>query len=324
MIPQIQTLDNLYLAFWKAQRGHRKSAEVEAFRQQLDQELFDLQSQLQSGKLNVGNYRYFYVYDPKERLICACSFSEKVLHHALMNVCHDTFDRYQIHDSYACRLGKGTHKAVERAAYFSARYPYFAKLDVRKYFETMPHTVLKAQLARGFKEKQLHNYFDQIIDSYQTAPERGLPIGNLTSQYFANHFLGQADHFVKEKLRVRPYVRYMDDMILWGGDKKTLRKQSLALKDYLEHSLSVEVKPIIMNRVCYGLPFLGYQLKSNGIRLHRRSKQRFRRKAKAVQIAWHKGALTDQAAASRMQALQAMTEHAKGSEKFRKVCTFVI
>lgn len=232
-IEQVADPENLKLAFWKAQKGKHGNVEVEDFRCNLDKNLFQLQLQLLSGDVNVGNYHYFTIYDPKERKICAASFSERVLHHALMNVCHPIFESYQIFDSYATRKNKGTYAALDRAKQYQSKFEYFLKLDVRKFFDTISHNKLKNALRNKIKGNEILQLFYKIIDSYHTNLGRGIPIGNLTSQYFANHLLAEADHFVKEKLRVKAFVRYMDDMVLWGYNKNELLKQGVLLNRYI-------------------------------------------------------------------------------------------
>ena len=175
-----------------------------------------LRQQLLSGEVEVGDYSYFKIYDPKEREICASAFREQVLHHALMNICHQYFERYQIYDSYASRPDKGVHAALHRAKTYSQRQFWFLKLDVKQFFASIHHTVLKKQLQHLFKDYELLTIFAHIIDSYAASPNRGVPIGNLSSQYFANHYLAGLDHFIKEELRCKRYVRYMDDMVLWN------------------------------------------------------------------------------------------------------------
>lgn len=282
LIPKIATLDNLYLAYWKAKRGKEHKQEVFAFGQNLKENLLALQAELLKGEVSVGEYHYFIIYDPKERLICASSFRERVLQHALMNVCHAYFEKYQIFDSYACRIEKGTYSALDRAKLFSADYRFFAKLDVRKYFETIDHQVLKQSLARLFKDKVLLSIFYQIIDSYENAAEKGIPIGNLSSQYFANHFLGKADHFIKEILGAKAYVRYMDDMVIWENDLTELNALVKKFETFVQESLRCTLKPSVINSIEKGLPFLGYVVFSHKVNLARRSRTRFRRKLKRL------------------------------------------
>lgn len=270
--------DNLRLAFWKARKAKEGKMEVVAYRKSLDENLIALRNELLSGKVQVGQYHYFTIYDPKERKICAATFRERVLHHALMNVCHANFEKYQIYDSYASRLGKGTYAALERTSVFQKQYKWFLKLDVRKYFDSIDHAILKSMLTKRFKDKLLLQIFFQIIDSYQTLEGKGLPIGNLTSQYFANHYLALADHHIKEKLQASAYVRYMDDMVIWSNDKNMLLKIGNEFQSFIESELSLSLKPFCLNSTDKGLPFLGYLLYPDNILLNRQSKKRFKSK----------------------------------------------
>lgn len=270
--------ENLRMAFWKARKGKSHASEVEEYRKELDINLIKLRKQLMIGAVEVGDYRYFKVFEPKERQICASAFREQVLHHALMNVCHEHFERVQIFDSYACRKGKGTYAAIERAKVYTRQHDWFLKLDVRKFFETVHHQVLKRQLGRMFRDQALLGIFGKIIDSYDAHPERGLPIGNLTSQYFANHYLSELDHFIKEQLKIKAYVRYMDDMVLWHDDKEVLKLALSDIRAYISNELEGELKPEVLNRSAHGLPFLGYRIFPHNVRLTQQSKQRFIRK----------------------------------------------
>jgi len=280
LLPHIATLDNLYLAYWKAKRGKEHKEEVFAFGQNLKANLLTLQTDLLNGAVEIGNYHYFTIYDPKERLICASSFRERVLQHALMNICHHTFEKFQINDSYACRKNKGTYAALDKAKVFSSKYRFFAKLDVRKYFETIDHQLLKDALCRLFKDKDLLAIFDQIIGSYENVPQKGIPIGNLSSQYFANHFLGIADHFIKEQLNAKAYLRYMDDMVIWDNDLATLNAIVKEFENFLGKNLLCPMKPSVINAIENGLPFLGYVVYSHKVNLAKRSRTRFVRKLK--------------------------------------------
>ena len=309
--------ENLRLAYWKAAIGKRYASEVLAYGKQLDANLRLLRAQLLSGQVEVGDYRFFKVYEPKERQICASAFREQVLHHALMNICHEHFERVQIFDSYASRKGKGSYAALTRARKFAQAHPWFLKLDVRKFFESVHHPVVKEQLARMFKEPALLDVFGQIIDSYQAHPARGLPIGNLTSQYFANHYLVGLDHFIQEKLRPGAYVRYMDDMVLWHADKQALKTAFHAIRDYVETRLHCQLKPELLNRCTLGLPFLGYRIFPHQLRLTHSSKIRFVRKMQQIEANYHEGIWDENECQRRACALLAFISHAD-TALFRK------
>jgi RNA-directed DNA polymerase len=149
----ITDYDNLHLAFWKARKAKDGIDYVEKYRQHLHYNLNKLSQEISEQEVDVGNYNYFKVFDPKERLICAAHFSERVLHHALMNVCHPYFEKYQIFDSYASRKNKGTYGALERAAYYQNTLNWFIKIDIRKYFDSIDHTILICYLKKCSKKK---------------------------------------------------------------------------------------------------------------------------------------------------------------------------
>lgn len=188
LMPRIASLENLHEAFLRAAKGKSGKLAVKEFRSRLDENLVEMSKQLLDGTFIFGHYHFFTVYDPKKRIICAASFPERVAFHAMMRICHPVFDDFQICDSYASRIDKGTYKALERARQFAHRYKWFAKMDVCKYFDSIDHEVMLRQLCRLFKDPQLLIYFRDLLDSYETSEGRGLPIGNLTSQYFANDY----------------------------------------------------------------------------------------------------------------------------------------
>lgn len=277
LIEQIINIDNLYFAYWKAKRGKALQTDCIVYENNLEQNIFALQNQIYSQKLDIGHYNYFKITDPKERIICAALFPERVLHHAIMNVCHNVFEKHLIYHTYATRPKKGTHKAVIFAQKNVRKYQWYAKLDIRKYFDNINHNVLQIGLEKLFKDKYLLDIFRQIIASYQIKPERGLPIGNLTSQYFANYYLSVADHFVIEKLHI-PYLRYMDDMLLFGNNKNELLKHVNTFEEFIEQNLKLILKTTIINKTKLGVSFLGYRIFPEQIRLNSASKKRFRKK----------------------------------------------
>jgi len=310
LLPLIAEPDNLYLASWKAAKGKRYAASVLDYQAQLEENIAALRQQIEQGRVEVGNYRYFKVFEPKERQICASAFGEQVLHHALMNVCHERFERAQVFGSCASRKGKGVYAAIALAKIHTRDHAWFLKLDVRKFFESIHHGVLKKQLLRLFKEQKLLSIFFQIIDSYTAHPERGVPIGNLTSQYFANHYLVGLDHFIKEKLGVAAYVRYMDDMVLWHSDKSVLRAAQAAIEGFVQNELQCDLKPALLNQTRLGIPFLGYKILPHHVRLLKNSKIRFARKMAIVDRHYHNGDWTEKACQQHALPLIAFTQHA--------------
>lgn len=275
LFEKITDLENLYLAFYKAAKGKAGTKGVLQFQKNLSVNLLVLQKKLVNKDLKFGNYHYFTIYDPKIRKICAAPFPERVLHHAIMNICHDSFEKKQIYSSCACRKSKGTYFALDLAKVYNKKYKFFLKLDVRKYFDSIDHAVLKSLLRKMFKDCYLLELLDNIIDTYSVSEKKGLPIGNLTSQYFANHYLAEADHYIKENLKIPAYVRYMDDMVLWHNDKDILNKMGKKLSSFLINKYKLILKPFCLNHNYKGLPFLGYLLYPEMVALTGRSRKRF-------------------------------------------------
>jgi reverse transcriptase family protein len=272
--------DNLLLAFYKAAKGKRTKAEVILYEKNLNENLKNLQKNLIKQDIPLGNYRFFKIYDPKERLICAASFSDRVLHHAIINITEPVFEKFQIYDSYACRKNKGAQAALLRALYFSRRFKYFLKLDMKKYFDSISHIKLNLFLKKRIKDRDLFNLLKKIVASYSITQDRGLPIGNLISQYFANFYLSFFDRYAKEKLRVKGYIRYMDDVLLFSDNIEDIKLIQKKAKNFLSCELDLTLKEEITDMVKNGIPFLGFLVKPQGIYLSQKKKKRLKKKIK--------------------------------------------
>lgn len=314
LIQRIAGIDNLQEAFLRASRGKCGDSAVIEFRKNIDNNLLQLHKDFVECRYHIGKYHFFTVFDPKERTICAASFRDRVAFHAMMRICHPVFDNYQVFDSYASRLGKGTYKALERAREFARKYRWFVKFDVCKYFDSIDHNVLLSQLCRLFKDKRLLVYFRDIIDSYETSQGRGLPIGNLTSQYFANHYLSVADHYAKECLRLPAIVRYMDDILFFGNEKEELKRNAALYVSFIENELRLELHPLVVNDTSRGLPFLGYVVYPSCLRLNGRSKKRFRTKMGKLKDDLVADVITQEEYANRAQCLFAFANKAEASD----------
>lgn len=301
LMEQITTVDNLLAAFHKARKCKDDRSYVVAYRENLFENILALRESLLRGTTPIGQYNYFTIYDPKKRQICAAAFQERIVHHAIINICHAYFDKNLIYDTYASRLGKGVYAAIDRAREAMRCYAYVGKLDVRKFFDSVPHEGLKARLAHLYKDPQLLKLFGKIIDSYRSQwskenPDgvvRGIPIGNLTSQYFANFYLSFLDHYAKEQLRVPVYIRYMDDILVFGRDKAEVQAYVRAMDAFLTAQLGLVFKPVVLNRTTLGVSFLGYALYPHKILLNRRSKLRFKRKLKIYTQKYENGVWND-------------------------------
>jgi hypothetical protein len=320
LFDRIVDRENLRLAVSKALRGKRSKRDARVFVARLDENLDLMQAGLLRGDIALGEYHQFTIFDPKQRLITAPRFRERVLHHAIMNVCEPVFERHLIADTFACRRGKGRLAALDRASQFARRRAFFLRLDVRKYFDSIAHPILIARLQRLFKDRRLVSLLGRIITGFGAAPGRGVPIGSLTSQHFANLYLGALDRYVKEGLRVEGYVRYMDDCVLWGETAGRLRAEGAAVAAFLKDELALELKPSpYLNRTAHGMDFLGCRIFPSHMVLNRRSRVRFRRKLRALERACRAGRIDELRLQERATALVAFTATAGLSSRcFRR------
>ncbi len=311
-LEQIADPDNLREAFLRAAKGKALRAEVIAFRENLEAELAVLREEILDGAVRVGSFTAFTIFEPKERRIHAPCFRERVLHHALIGRCEADFERWLIADSYACRRGKGREAALRRAEQFARCHRWFLKLDVRKYFDSIPHAVLLAEVARRFRDRRVVALWERIVGAYEASPGRGLPIGALTSQHLANFYLGPLDRFVKETLRISGYVRYMDDCALWSDDKAELNAARRAVERFAAERLGLGLKPTWhLQPSVRGMDFLGYRVFPLGSRLNRVSRRRFLRRWTWCERAMGEGRITETAAQLRVTALTAFVRTAR-------------
>ena len=256
---QVTDFENLFRAARQAQRGKRFRANVLDFNYYLEQNLAQLQQELQSRTYQPGVYHSFRIFEPKPRLISAAPYRDRVVHHALCNIVVPIFERTFITDSYANRLGFGTHRALRRFTEFVRSNQYILQCDIRKYFPSIDHEILKSILSRKVKCVETLWLIDTIIDhsneqelvleyfpgdTILTPYERrhGLPIGNLTSQFFANCYLNGFDHFVKEQLKTACYLRYVDDFVLFSNDYGFLAHARQSIEAYLA-TLRLKIHP---------------------------------------------------------------------------------
>lgn len=301
MYDQLYSWDNLYLAYRRAAMGKRGRISAAAFEYRLEDNLCNLLADLCSKSYRPGGYCSFYIHEPKRRLISAAPFRDRVVHHALCNIIEPIFERSFIFDSYANRVGKGTHRALDRCQGFARRYRYALQCDVAQFFPAIDHAILRGILARKVDDIDTLWLIDQIIASgigvlgnqYEmqwfagdgpTAAQRprGLPIGNLTSQFWANCYMNGFDHFVKRQLRCLAYIRYVDDFVLFSDDKGELREWHNAIVERLAE-LRLTIHPGAHPRpVTEGLPFLGFVVYPDHRRLKRRKGIFFQRKLRRM------------------------------------------
>lgn len=332
--PRICSLENLFLAARRARRGKGKRPATAAFELEREEQLIGLRDELVSQSWQPGRYRQFTIRDPVPRLISAAPYRDRVVHHALCNVIEPLLDRGLIDHTYACRRGKGTHRAAETAVRLARRYRYVLKADVRKFFPSIDHEVLMAYMRRKIAckgtlwlvgkilessppQEPLEEYFpgDELFAAHR---RRGIPIGNLTSQFFANLYLDAFDHWVKEDLRVHGYLRYVDDFLIFGDDRRELREvlrlcgQRLSLLRLRLHPGKCHVIPTRS-----GVGFVGYRIFPWGKRLPASSIRRFTSRTRDQGRAFREGALPAERLTESVQAWVAHASHAR-TESLRR------
>ncbi|WP_295443931.1 reverse transcriptase domain-containing protein [uncultured Thiodictyon sp.] len=263
-----------------------------------------------AGSVALGEMRAFRINDPKPRLIHAPCFRERVLHHALMTQAGPVLDRALVADTYACRVGKGALAAVQRAQHHQRRWPWYAQIDIRGYFASIDQATLCALLARRFKDPGLLALMMRIVAAYQTAPGKGLPIGALTSQQFANYYLSGLDRLLLEDCGVRGLVRYMDDLVWWGDSRAAVREALAAARAYTGECLALEIKdPVQIGPSAQGLSFCGYRILPGALLLSRRRKCRYAQCRRAWEDAYADGLIDARTLQSGYACALAITAH---------------
>lgn len=318
LYPQITAFENLRQAFKGAARGKRQRPDVADFEYHLEANLWQLQAELSAQTYQPGPYRNFYIFDPKPRLISAAPFRDRVAHHALCRVIQPIFERRLIYDTYACRVGKGVHAALDRCTEFSRRYPYVLKCDIERFFPNMDHATLYAQFERLIADPPTLWLIRQILDSgahihrtehatcyfpgddgdtehrsFAALRPCGLPIGNLTSQFWANVYLDPLDQLIKRELKCPAYLRYVDDLLLFADDKPTLHAWREAIIHFLAGlRLRLHEPQAVVFPVQTGIPFLGWRIYPDHRRLKRRNGVAFQRRFAHLRAEFAAGRLT--------------------------------
>lgn len=310
-LADIAAFDNLLLATWKAARGKRRQRDVKRFILRLDENLNKIGRDTLDGITPYGRYREFYIHDPKLRLIHAACFEDRILHHAMMNIAEPVFERALVPSTYACRPDKGVHKAVAQAQKNLHRFPWFVKVDVDRYFSSIDHARLFELIRRRFKGKNFLDLVWRIIDAYHIIPGKGLPIGALTSQHFANYYLDGSDRFLLEHPWVCAHLRYMDDTLWWCQDQRSAKQVLSELRAYLGEQRDLRLKlESEINRSRRGVTFCGYRILPGAIRLSARKKRRYQELRRQRENQWRTGAISSRKLQEAYAAIHAITLHA--------------
>lgn len=296
---QIVDYENLRLAWLKARKGKTAKKSVQNFSRNVNENLQIIRDRMILSPPVLSDYVQFKIFDPKERMISVVPFADRVIHHAIMNILEPVFERQFIFHTYACRKGKGTHAAARYAFKCAKSSAYFLKLDVKKYFDSIDHFVLKQLLCRIIKDSRCLSLLFSVIDSYKVSfeggtsgREKGLPIGNLTSQFFANFYLSLLDHFVLEKLKPKAYVRYMDDIVIFDDSLLRLKQIFKDVSDFCSEKLVLSLKIPVFGKCRNGVPFLGWKLSSKGIRILKKTQRRMKQKLLLIEAEFSAGKIS--------------------------------
>lgn len=296
---------NLELAFYKASKRKHSSSNYLYFRIKKDLNIQKIQYRLYSGNYDIGHYKSFKIFEPKERNITAAPFEDRIIHHAIINILEEVFEKNLIFHTYACRKKKGTHAAVDAVKKHIKKNQYFLKLDVKKYFDSINHQILKELLCRLISDRKCLDLLFAIIDSYSVDSNNtsGIPIGNLTSQFFANYYLSSLDHYVTENLKPDFYCRYMDDIILLDYSKTKLNEIFKVMETFVEEKLYLKFKPLIIGKSEQGIPFLGKLIKKDSVRLLTEKKKLKIKKIKKIDYLVKKNKITEEKGSERIRAV---------------------
>jgi RNA-directed DNA polymerase len=343
LFPRIISFEALYNAWRTARKGRRYKPEVLSFGYRLEENLLRLQDELRAKTYQTGQYKTFYVYEPKQRFIVALPFRDRIVHHAVVSAIGPIWEKRFIKDSYACRVGKGTHAAVDRAEYAlrvakrNWEHTYCLKADIAKYYHSINHDILKRLIRRYVACEDTLWLVDEIIDSARDlgGPEIGrgvcggigIPIGNLTSQLFANIYLHELDIYVKQTLCEPFYVRYMDDFVIFADDKEHLQKLRKKITNYVEKNLQVTLngKTQVIKINSSGLTFLGYRLWPTHRLISNSTKRRIYKKiARFVKICESHKKISCESIASSLESYLAHLKHCNSFQLRKKILNAVV
>lgn len=346
---KIYDFENLYQAYREARKSKRFRDDVLQFSSNLEENLIQIQNELIYREYKVGRYREFFIYDPKKRLIMALPFKDRVVQWAIYRQINPILDKQFIYDSYGCRVGKGTHKAADRLQYWMrqvARKPvkyYYLKLDITKYFYRINHQILMEILQKKIDDPDLLWLLSTIINCENTkfglpldadpdecAPEDrladvGMPIGNLTSQMFANLYLNELDQYAKHQLRLHYYIRYMDDIIILHHDKKYLHAVKDDIERFLNNNLALHFNgKTAIRPISCGIEFVGFRIWPTHRKLKKKTVLKMKRRLKYLQKAYKRGEIGFAEVNNSVQSYFGLLKHCNSYNLRKKICeTFI-
>lgn len=333
---KIICLENLFSAWCEFRRGKRKRLDVQEFERYLEDNIFRLHEQLKNGTYVHGSYHAFKIFDPKFREIHKATVRDRIVHHAIYRILYPIFDETFISDSYSCRLEKVTHRAVVRLANFTRKVSrnhkgqcFILKCDVKKFFASVDHDILLNLIKKRIKDDRVMWLAKQVIRSFSASPrfqrererelkedfqEIGLPLGNLTSQLFANIYLNELDQFVKHELKIEFYLRYTDDFVAVAEDRDTLGSLINPINKFLQTRLKTSLHPhkVEIRKLRQGVDFLGYIILPHHIVLRTKTKQRMFKRIKLNKQKLDVGLMSEESFNQSLQSYLGILKHCNG------------
>jgi hypothetical protein len=278
LFDKIVDIKNLQIAYKNTCKGKRDTYSYLEFKQFDQYNLLQIQKELISGNYKIGNYRHFYIYDPKKRLISALSFKDRIVQHALCNIITNIFDKTFLPNSFACRKNFGTHKGVIyiQSLLRKYNYKYFLKTDFSRYFPSINTNILHKMIRKKIKCNKTYKLVTEIVP-FNTI---GIPIGNLTSQLFANVYGNTIDYYLKHNLKINHFARYMDDIVVLGNNYKELYEIYNKIQKYSEYLLKLKISKWNVSSTQKGINFLGYRIWKDYKLIRRLSVIKAKRKVK--------------------------------------------
>jgi len=313
LFESVVDFQNLIKGHNQASKGKKHKNYLTEFNLELEENLLQIQSELINEKYVWGDYYTFEVKDSKKRIISAPVYRDRVVHHALCNIIEPVFDKTFIDNSFACRKGKGTLagvKAYETIINTNPELKYVLKCDIQKYFASIDHCILFEQVSKKLKDKKMLDLLQALIF---TGAGKGIPIGNLTSQLFANIYLNKLDHYLKEEAGIKYYLRYMDDFLVVHENKDYLREIREKIKIFCKAELTLTLHPNKqhISNIENGLTWLGYRVFRNGYkRVRTANVVRFRQRLKRLEHDYQKGQITQSEVHASLSSWIGLSKHA--------------
>ena len=316
------SLEAIFTAWSEFKRGKEKKLDVQRFSLNCEDHLFALHSRLLAGVYRHSRYTSFYIHDPKLRSIHKACVSDRVVHHAIIRVIEDFFEKTFIFDSYSSRKDKGTHRAVKRLQKFmltssrnNKRTAWALQCDIRKFFDSVDHTILLRLVRQKVHDQHLMKLIENVVHSFQGTNGKGIPLGNVTSQLFSNVYLNELDQYMKRILREKHYIRYADDFVIVHTNRKYLETLITDIRTFLQERLNLELhdRKVFIRKVHQGVDFLGYIVFPHHIVLRTKTKQRMFRKMKLKKQLVDSGVISQESFDQALQSYLGMLKHCRGA-----------